>query len=219
MVTHPLPPAPCPGTRPYGWRTGAKLAWWVTRHQLQKPIITILAAATALTTAAIAWPLGALSMASLILLGLATFYGAVAATTVAAHLITLRRWAREGWLVGYFTADASQLVHPEDGAWVLSEHHARRRGRGHGAQLRTVVWPHLKAEADRFGAPLGMATGVTRLAARYVAELPGLGVDRVVDGVTWLSREPSSCKVSHSETPSVWQGATRLSVTSSEESI
>ena len=111
-MNHPPPPAPCPGTRPYGWATGSQLAWWVTRHQLQKPIITILAGVTALATAAIAWPLGVLTTASLILVGLATFYSAVAATTVAAHLITLRRWIRDGWLVGYFTADASQLVHP-----------------------------------------------------------------------------------------------------------
>jgi hypothetical protein len=162
----------------------------VTRHQLQKPLITILAAALALTTAAIAWPLGAPTTAILILLGLATFYGAVTATTVALHLITLRRWARHGWLVGYFTADASQLVHPEDGAWVLSEHHARRRGRGHGAQLRSVVWPHLQAEADRLEVPLCMATKVRGLAARYVAELPGLGVDQVMQGAIRLSREP-----------------------------
>ena len=93
-ATHPPPPAPAPQRSAYGWGTGAQLAWWATRHQLQKPLITILAAAIALATAAIAWPLGALSRASLILLGLATLYGAVAATTVAAHLITLRRWAR-----------------------------------------------------------------------------------------------------------------------------
>jgi hypothetical protein len=188
MVTHPPPPTPCPGTRPYGWGTGAKLTWWVTRHQLQKPIITILAAAITLATAAIAWPLGALSTASLILLGLATFYGAVAATTVAAHLITLRRWARDGWLVGYFTSDASQLVHPEDGAWVLSEHHARRRGRGHGAQLRAVVWPHIMDEACRLGAAIRMATRVPKLADQYRAEIPGLVVDRVEAGVVHLMR-------------------------------
>ncbi|MFD0864627.1 hypothetical protein ACFQ06_02225 [Tessaracoccus lubricantis] len=147
----------------------------MTRHQLQKPLITILAAALALTTAAIAWPLGALSTASLILLGPATFYGAVAATTVAVHLITLRRWARDGWLVGYFTADASQLVHPEDGAWVLSEHHARRRGRGHGAQLRAVVWPHLIGEADLLGVTLLMSTRVRKLADQYRVDLPVRG--------------------------------------------
>ncbi len=103
MVTHPPPPTPCPGTRPYGWGTGAKLTWWATRHQLQKPIITILAAAITLTTAAIAWPLGALSTASLILLGLATFYGAVAATTAAVHLITdygSVGWTHQGNLSG-----------------------------------------------------------------------------------------------------------------------
>lgn len=187
-MTHPPPPTPCPGTRPYGWGTGAKLTWWATRHQLQKPIITILAAAITLATAAIAWPLGALSTASLILLGLATFYGAVAATTVAAHLITLRRWARDGWLVGYFTSDASQLVHPEDGAWVLSEHHARRRGRGHGAQLRAVVWPHIMDEACRLGAAIRMATRVPKLADQYRAEIPGLVVDRVEAGVVHLMR-------------------------------
>lgn len=190
MVTHPPPPAPCPGTRPYGWGTGALLAWWVTRHQLQKPIITLLAGTITLTTAAIARPLGALSTASLLLLGLATFYGAVAATTVAAHLITLRRWARHGWLVGYFTADASQLVHPEDGAWVLSEHHARRRGRGHGAQLRAVVWPHLMGEADRLGAAIRMATKTPKLADQYRSEIPGLVGDGVAAGVVHLIRAP-----------------------------
>ncbi|MBB1517398.1 hypothetical protein H5398_15695 [Tessaracoccus sp. MC1679] len=188
-MTHPPPPTPCPGTHPYGSGTGAKLAWWATRHQLQKPIITILAGTVALATAAIAWPLGALSTASLILLGLATFYGAVAATTVAAHLITLRHWARHGWLVGYFTADASQLVHPEDGVWVLSEHHARRRGRGHGAQLRALLWPHLMGEADRLDAAVRMATRVPMLADQYRAEIPGLVVDRVEAGVVHLMRQ------------------------------
>ena len=189
-MTHPPPPGSCPSTRPYGWRTGAQLAWWVTRHQLQKPIITMLAAAITLTTAAIAWPLGALSTASLILLGLATFYGAVAATTVSAHLITLRRWARHGWLVGYFTADASQLVHPEDGAWVLSEHHARRRSRGYGAQLRAVVWPHLIGEADLHGVTVRMSTRVRNLADQYRMELPGVVVDRAEAGVSHLKRNP-----------------------------
>jgi len=161
----------------------------VTRHQLQKPIITILAAAIILTTVTIAWPLGALSTASLILLGLATFYGAVAAVTVTVHLITLRRWARDGWLVGYFTADASQLVHPDEGAWVLSEHHARRRGRGHGAQLRAVVWPYLMGEADRHGVPVRMATRTGTLAGQYLAEIPGLVVERVEAGVVHLTRD------------------------------
>ena len=188
-MNQPPPPAPCPGTRPYSWGTGALLAWWVTRHQLQKPLIIILAAALALTTAAIAWQLGAPTTAILILLGLATFYSAVAATTVAVHLITLRSWARHGWLVGYFTADASQLVHPEGGAWVLSEHHARRRGRGHGAQLRAVVWPHLMGEADRLDAAVRMATRVPMLADQYRAEIPGLVVDRVEAGVVHLMRE------------------------------
>lgn len=187
-MNYPPPPTPCPGTHPYGWGTGAKLTWWATRHQLQKPIITILAAAITLATAAIARPLGAPTTASLILLGLATFYGAVAATTVAVHLITLRSWARHGWLVGYFTADASQLVHPEDGAWVLSEHHARRRGRGHGAQLRAVVWPHLQEKADGVGVEVRTATRARVLADRYVAEMPGLLNDRVVSGVTHLVR-------------------------------
>ena len=190
-MTHPPTPATCPGTRPYGWGTGALLAWWVTRHQLQKPLITILAAALALTTAAIAWPLGAPTTAILILLGLATFYGAVTATTVAVHLITLRSWARHGWLVGYFTADASQLVHPEGGAWVLSEHHARRRGRGHGAQLRAVVWPHLAREADRHGAAIRTTAKVKLLAERYRAEMPGsLVVNCVEGGMIQLVRRP-----------------------------
>lgn len=188
-MTHPPPPATCPGTHPYGWGTGALLAWWVTRHQLQKPLITILAAALALTTAAIAWPLGAPTTAILILLGLATFYGAVTATTVAVHLITLRSWARHGWLVGYFTADASQLVHPENGAWVLSEHHARRRGRGQGAQLRAVVWPHLIGEADRHGVTVRMSTRVRKLADQYRMELSGAVVDRAAAGVVHLQRK------------------------------
>lgn len=205
MTPHHPPPAPCPGTRPYGWGTGALLAWWVTRHQLQKPIIIMLAAAITLATAAIAWPLGALSTASLILLGLATFYGAVAATTVAAHLITLRRWARDGWLVGYFTADASQLVHPEGGAWVLSEHHARRRGRGHGAQLRAVVWPHLVCEADRLGAVVRVATRARKLADQYLAEVHGLVVDRLDAGVVTLTRAP----ISQRERDEMGRGASR----------
>ena len=194
-MTHPPPPAPCPSTCPYGWGTGAKLAWWVTRHQLQQPIIRTLAGAIALTTAAISWPLGVLPTAGLLLLGLAAFYSAVAAVTVTVHLITLRSWARHGWLVGYFTADASQLVHPEDGAWVLSEHHARRRGRGHGAQLRALLWPHLMDEADRLGAAIRMATKTPKLADQYQAETRGLVIDRVEAGVVHLTRAASSTQI------------------------
>ena len=149
-MNHPPPPAPCPSTRPYGWATGSQLAWWATRHQLQKPIIAV--------------------------------------STVTVHLITLRRWARDGWLVGYFTADASQLVHPEGGSWVLSEHHARRRGRGHGAQLRALVWPHLMDEADRHGTAIRMATKTPKLADQYRAEARGLVIDRVEAGVVHLMR-------------------------------
>lgn len=185
-------PAPCPGTQPYNRRTGAQLAWWVTREHLKKPSTSLLAAATAAAIATVAWRLGTAQVIALLVAGLAVFYLPVAAGTIAVHMATLRRWKRDGWLVGYFTAHASQLVHPDNGQWVLSEHHARRRGRGWGAQLRAVVWPHLVGEADRAGVGITMATRSPQLAAHYMQDMPGLRIDRSDDrGTLHIERPPS----------------------------
>ena len=183
-------PAPCPGTQPYNRRTGAQLAWWVTREHLKKPSTSLLAAATAAAIATVAWRLGTAPVIALLVAGLAVFYLLVAAGTIAAHLATLRRWKRSGWLVGYFTAHASQLVHPDNGQWVLSEHHARRRGRGWGAPLRAVVWPHLAREADRAGVVVRTATKVPALANQYLRDMPGLHVEDEAGGVIRLVRDP-----------------------------
>ena len=180
-------PATLPGVEPYHRGTAARLAWWVTRHQLQKPAITIMAVLLAMATLIVSASLGLTTAAALATAALVAFYGCVAAATVIVHLATVRRWARDG-LVGYFTANASQLVHIEDGRWVLSEHHARRRGVGHGAELRAVVWPHLAAEADRAGAAIGMATRSTQLAQRYLAEMPGLEIEQIHRDVIELVR-------------------------------
>lgn len=182
------PPSPCPSTAPYGWGTGTQLAWWVTREQLRRPLITILATAVLITVIAITWPLGPATALWWGMGAAAVFYVAVGLVTVVVHLATLRSWARDGWLVGYFTPTASQLVHLENGVWVLSEHHAARRGRGYGAELRAVVWPHLVAEADRVGAAIGLATRSQLLAHRYQADMPGLEIAGQAGGTQFLTR-------------------------------
>lgn len=141
---------------------------------------------------AVAWPMGLLAAMILMLVGLAVFVAAVAVATVVVHLVVVRRWVRDGWVVGYFTRDASQLVHPDDEVWVLSEHHARRRGRGMGAWLRSVVWPHLVAESDDAGVAIRTATRVRGLADAYVREMPGLVVEGDADGcVIRMVRPPA----------------------------
>ena len=191
MSGDPTPPAPCPGTDPYNLNTALLLAWWVTREYLQKPTINGLAIATALVTMITACPLGAGAVTLLACTGLAAFYICVGAGVAAVHLAAVRRWARVSWVAGYFTPDASQLVHPEGGAWVLSEHHARHRGRGLGASLRAVVWPHLMSEADLAGVAIRMDTRVPALAEQYVKEMPGLAIVGTRRGVTHLARQPS----------------------------
>lgn len=188
----PPAPAPCPGTEPYTPRTAALLAWWVTRHQLQKPFISLLAGIIAATIIAVAWTHGLPTVAGLLLAGIGSFYVIVGAATVIVHLTTMRRWVGDGWLVGYFTPNASQLVHPDNGTWVLSEHHARRRGQGHGAHLRTLAWPHLIREADHHRVAIHTATRSPNLAKQYMQEMPGLHIDTHTAGVINLVRHPTT---------------------------
>ena len=125
----------------------------------------------------------------LVLLGFA-LVGAVALRLS----ILLRR--RRGWLVGYFTKQATQLVYPDGhDAWALSDHMARRRGSGLAKSFRRQVSAHLAAQADHHQVPIVTDTHSERLAHLYVADMPGMkivGVKRTLTGRVWLlRREPS----------------------------
>lgn len=114
----------------------------------------------------------------------------------------LHRWRRRAWVVGYFDHTATQLVHPDDqGAWLLSDHHALTRGHGLAASFRRSVFHHLANEADRQHVDIVTNTRVPRLAHIYVADMPGLVIEsnsrrdfigrRIYD----LRRHPSASRV------------------------
>lgn len=192
------PPAPLPGTEGLTGRTQARLIWWAIRSRLHGAggwWLAVATSATATISAWITWPLGAgvavATAAAVVVIYLAGVVGFVAAVQL---LINAHR-RRRGWLVGYFTADATQLVHPNpSGAWVLSDHFARRRGHGHAAAFRRQVFGHLAAEADQRNAVIVMDTHAEKLAQVYTRDMPGLRVvaqGRTINGQTWsLQRDP-----------------------------
>ena len=86
-----------------------------------------------------------------------------------------RSWRRGGgWVVGYFTAQSSQLVHPEDGNWVLTDHYTAHRGVGEAGPFRQRVFAHLAAEADLHRVEIRFDTKVPRLVEIYLRDMPGL---------------------------------------------
>ena len=87
----------------------------------------------------------------------------------------IRGWARDGgWVVGYFTTQSSQLVHPEDGDWVLTDHYTAHRGVGEAGPFRQRVFAHLAAEADLHRVEIRFDTKVPRLVEIYLRDMPGL---------------------------------------------
>lgn len=90
---------------------------------------------------------------------------------------SVRRWQRQGWVVGYFDHTATQLVHPTpEGAWQLSDHHALHRGHRLAAPFRRRVFQHLAEEADRLHVAIITDTRVRKLANLYIADMPGLNL-------------------------------------------
>ncbi len=178
------PPAPLPGVEELTVRNEARLAWWAIRSRLQSASgvgVVVLAIATATYGAWISRPLGAGTAVATAAVAVLIFAGAAVVWFFGVQLLTnaYRRRRRHGWLVGYFTADATQLVHPDRaGTWILSDHFARRRGHGLAAAFRRQVFAHLAAEADRHQVVIVMDTHAEKLARIYTNDMPGL---RVVD--------------------------------------
>lgn len=130
----PGPPVPLSGVEGLTVRNGARLIWWMLRARLCGAGGWWLAAMTMIVAACGAWVAHALG--SLVVLGVVGaalvgfLAGAVVFVAVVQMLVDARRRGR-GWLVGYFTDDATQLVCPHRaGGWILSDRLARRRGRG-----------------------------------------------------------------------------------------
>ena len=166
-------PRPLVGTAPLGLRTLSRQLGWVLRRRrlmVLQLVLVVLAGVNGVLW--FGWALRALLAPVVALIGSVLLVLVLRAGQV---------WLCRPWTVGYFTRDASQLVHPvKPGVWLLSDHTSRRRGHGHGAKLRRVVFPHLAAEADRVGATIEMTTTVPQLAEAYLRDMPGL---RLVDEV------------------------------------
>lgn len=180
-----------------------RLAWWAIRSRLQDGAgagIAAVAIALAVYAAWLSWPLGTSTAVTMAIVVALSFPLAAVALFLAVQLLTnaYGRHRRHGWLVGYFTADATQLVHPNRaGAWILSDHFARRRGHGLAAKFRQQVFTHLAGEADRHHAVILMATHTEKLARIYTQDMPGLHIidqrRHLVNGSTWtLRRDPPS---------------------------
>lgn len=122
-------------------------------------------------------PFGACAVVVTIAIVVGWFLVGAGMLVAGVQLVADTRRRRRGWLVGYFTADASQLVHPNHaGAWILSDHFARRRGHGLAAAFRRRVFTHLAAEADRHQVVIVMETHAEKLANIYTRDMPRLCV-------------------------------------------
>lgn len=178
-----------------------RLAWWAIRSRLQDGAGTGIAAvaiALAVYTAWLSWPLGTPTAVAMAIVVALFFPLAALALFLVVQLLTnaYRRHRRHGWLVGYFTPDATQLVHPNRaGAWILSDHFARHRGHGLAAEFRRQVFTHLVAEADHHHAVIEMNTHSEKLAHIYTHDMPELCIidyrRHLINGSTWtLRRDP-----------------------------
>ncbi len=195
----PPRPDPLPGTMPLNPETLRVLQWVSFRHFDVGLLVYIAAASLLIGTT---WYVAGLP------------YGRPLDPTagVAAGLImgaaglaclpfgiwwSIKRWQRQGWVVGYFDDTATQLVHPTpEGAWQLSDHHALRRGHRSAAPFRRRVFQHLAREADRHQIVIITDTRVRKLANLYLADLPGLTLvsdtrrDHLARRIIELRREP-----------------------------
>lgn len=106
-----------------------------------------------------------------VVLGSAVFVASLLCVPVST-LWSLHRWKRQAWVVGYFDHTATQLVHPDGhGAWLLSDHHALRRGQGLAVAFRRSVFHHLANEADQAHVDMVTNTRVRKLARIYMPSL------------------------------------------------
>ena len=124
MVTPP--PVPLEGYEGLSVRTQARVVAWQVRDRLMSKVGLWMLLVCAVGAAYIAWfarPLGWMSMIVLAaVLVIAVSAGTVGSVCVT-HWMMLERLRRRGWLVGYFSPTATQLVHPDQsGSWVLSDH-------------------------------------------------------------------------------------------------
>jgi len=123
--------APLHGVEGLTCRNEARLIWWAIRSRLHgtggwRLAVTVIATATLS-----AWIIRQLGTGAAVATFVAVLVVYVVAFVAAVQLLINTRRRRQGWIVGYFTEDASQLVHPGPArAWVLSDHFARRRGHG-----------------------------------------------------------------------------------------
>lgn len=181
-IERSVPPAPSPlaGTAPLNPATYRLLVRLTLRDARHHAVavwgVVGVEICTALLVGGFAWlqgepdPLGGAAVWSL------TMVAAMLPMTVVAQGLNFAGWARRGWLVGYFTDRSTQLVHPEDGAWVLTDHLTRHPGKGQAGPFRRAVFSHLASEADRHRVAITMETTAPRLASLYMAEMPGLEI-------------------------------------------
>lgn len=202
----PVPaPSPIAGLEPLTRRTFRRLAWLSLRNATASRSIM-----AGLGLVAVALALGSLLVADLVN---APEPIAVAALTTPIGLVSFvfvvwiflarefQRWRRGGgWVVGYFTAQSSQLVHPEDGDWVLTDHYTAHRGGGEAGPFRRRVFAHLAVEADLHRVEIRFDTKVPRLVEIYLRDMPGLELidtRRVgLGNVYFLRRLPRSMEAS-----------------------
>lgn len=176
----PPPPGPLPGTEALTPRTLRRLLWVSFRHL--DPGLIVYIVGVSLLVAAFQLAIGWLSRSALLVvdavaLGAAAFVACLVSVPIGI-LWSLRRWRQQGWVVGYFDDTVTQLVHPdEQGAWLLSDHHAFKRGRGLAAPFRRAVFRHLASEADRSGVDIVTDTRARKLAGIYMDDMPGLVIE------------------------------------------
>lgn len=192
------PPKPLLGMEGFTMLNQARLIGWAIRSRIHGAggwWLTIATVATATISAWITWPLGVGVTVATAAAVVAVYLVSVVMFVAAVQLLTNAYRRRRGWLVGYFTPDASQLVHPNrEGAWILSDHFARRRGHGLAAAFRRQVFAHLATEADRHQVVIVMGTHSESLVRIYTEDMPGLCIvaqRRSINGPTWsLQRDP-----------------------------
>jgi len=197
----PPQPSPLPGTEPLTPDT-VRLLGRLSRRQLDPGLLAYVAAAALLVGGL--WLVGGLPY------GLPLDPTRAVIATVVVFLVPLallpfgirwsiRRWRRQGWVVGYFDTTATMIVHPTpEGAWLLSDHVAAHRGHGLATPFRRRVLDHLASEADRLHVAIVTDTRVPKLCRLYLDDMPGLKLvndtrrDFIARRIYDLRREPAA---------------------------
>lgn len=197
----PPQPSPLSGTKPLTPQT-MRLLGRLSLRQLDPGLLVYVVAVSLLVGGC--WLVGGLPYG----LPLQPVEGAIAAIVVFLVSLgllplgirwSLRRWRRQGWVVGYFDDTATMLVHPtRDGAWMLSDHVAAKRGHGLATPFRRRVFQHLAGEADRLQVVIVTSTRVAKLCRLYLNDMPGLELvddtrrDFIARRIYELRRDPST---------------------------